>query len=448
MKKILKSIFLIAVFFISISSFSQKKWSLEECITHAKQHNVDIIKQHIQNEMLKIDITIAKGNYLPNASFSASQNFSLGNSFDVSTGVGKSESSSNSFSLSSSTVIFNGFSNKYKLQKSKLLVGKGVSDLDKIQFDLELNITNKYLQVLFNKEILKIANEQVKISQDNFNRLNNLFKNALTTKREFLEIESTFASDKKEVIIAKNKVITSLIELGELLDVKEIEGFDIQEINIKTIESLQSNSNSITDLIINNNPIVKASLFSIEIKKKDIQLAKANFYPTLNFNYSYSSNYFHIQGRKDVILNQQTNQYIDNGFLTQLNNNRTHYLGFSASIPIFNRFSTRENYKKSKEELKLSEIELESNKAKLKNKIKIAQNDLEAARATLKASEVAFSTQQKAFSITQEKYKGGNIPNYEFLESKSKLIRNTSEFIKAKYDLFFKEKVLSYYFRK
>jgi len=60
MKKILKSIFLIAVFFISISSFSQKKWSLEECITHAKQHNFDIIKQHIQNELLKIDITIAK----------------------------------------------------------------------------------------------------------------------------------------------------------------------------------------------------------------------------------------------------------------------------------------------------------------------------------------------------------------------------------------------------
>lgn len=447
MNKIFKFI-CIVVFFMSVSASAQKKWTLDACIEYAKQHNVNVIKQKIQNEILKRDIMIAKGNYFPNASFSASQNFSLGNSFNVSTSVGQSESRSNSFSLSSSTMIFNGFSNKYKLQKSKLLTEKGGADIDKIRFDLTLNITNKYLQVLFNKELLKIANEQVKISEDNFERLNNLFKNALANKKELLEIQSTFASDKKEVIIAKNKIVTSLIELKELLGIKDIENFDLHEIQIKDIIRLQSNSTSITDKIINNNPTVKASLFSIEIKKKDIKLAKGSFYPTINFNYSYSSNYFHIQGTKDVILNQQTNQFIDNGFWTQLNNNRTHYLGFSATIPIFNRFLARENYKKTKDELKLSEIDFESNKAKLKNKIKIAQNDLETARATLKASEVAFSTQKKAFSISQENYKGGNIPNYEFLESKSKLIRNTSEYVKAKYNLLFKEKVLGYYFRK
>ena len=37
-------------------------------------------------------------------------------------------------------------------------------------------------KVLFNKEILKIAKEQVAISQKNFNRLERLYKNALTDK--------------------------------------------------------------------------------------------------------------------------------------------------------------------------------------------------------------------------------------------------------------------------
>lgn len=446
--KLVKYISILILFLVYHPTFSQKKWTLQECIDYAKEHNIDVVKQRIRNQILKKDITIARGNYLPNASFNASQNFSLGNSFNVSTGVGQRESRSNSFSLSSSTTIFNGFSNKYKLERSKLVVDKGKADIDKIRFDLSLNITNKYLQVLFNKEVLKIANEQVKISQDNFDRLSNLFKNALTTKRELLEIESTLASDKKEVIIAQNKVEVSLIELKELLDIKEIENFNIQDIDIKNVESLQNSSNLITDKIISQNPEIKASLVMIEIKKKDIKLAKASFYPTLSFNYSYSSNYFHVQGEKDQILNQQTKQYVDNGFWTQLNNNRTHYLGFSATIPIFNRFLTRESYKKSKEELNISEIELESIKTKLKNKIKIAQNDLETAKATLKASKIAFESQQEAFFIAQEKYKRGNIANYEFLESKSKLIKTKSEYIKSKYEVLFKEKLLRYYFIK
>ena len=446
MKKLFKYIIIISCFcLISINTFSQKKWTLEKCIEYAKEHNVDIIKQKIRANIINSDIKIAKGSYLPDASLNASQNFSLGNSFNVSTGVGQRESSSNSFSLSSSLNIFNGFSNRYKLQKSKLSKEKSEADVDRIQFDLALNITNKYLQVLFNKEILKIAKEQVAISQKNFNRLERLYKNALTGKRELLEIESTLASDKKEKAVAENNLANSLITLQELLDVKQIENFDIEEI---PIENLNLRSNQISENIIENNPQIIASKIDLELKNKDIQLSKVNFYPRVNLNYSYSSNYFHILGQDDVVFNQQTNQNVPNGFFTQLDNNRTHYIGISATIPIFNRFLTKENYKKSKEELKISEAELSDNKQKLRNKITIATNDVIASKVSLDASKIAFKTQKQAFEIIQNQYSKGNIGNYEFLESKSKLVRNTSEYIKAKYDTYFKTKILKFYFKR
>lgn len=445
MKKLFKYIIISCFCLISINTFSQKKWTLEKCIEYAKEHNVDIIKQKIRANIINSDIKIAKGNYFPDASLNASQNFSLGNSFNVSTGVGQRESSSNSFSLSSSLNVFNGFSNKYKLQKSKLSKEKSEADVDRIQFDLALNITNKYLQVLFNKEILKIAKEQVAISQKNFNRLERLYKNALTGKRELLEIESTLASDKKEKAVAENNLANSLITLQELLDVKQIENFDIEEI---PIENLNLRSNQISENIIENNPQIIASKIDLELKNKDIQLSKVNFYPRVNLNYSYSSNYFHILGQDDVVFNQQTNQNVPNGFFTQLDNNRTHYIGISATIPIFNRFLTKENYKKSKEELKISEAELSDNKQKLRNKITIATNDVIASKVSLDASKIAFKTQKQAFEIIQTQYSKGNIGNYEFLESKSKLVRNTSEYIKAKYDTYFKTKILKFYFKR
>ncbi len=73
-------------------------------------------------------------------------------------------------------------------------------------------------------------------------------------------------------------------------------------------------------------------------------------------------------------------------------------------------------------------------------------NDVDASKATLKSSEIAFKTQEKAFEIIQEQFKNGNITNFEFLEGKSKLTQNTAAYIKAKYELIFKRKILDFYF--
>ncbi|MFV0247968.1 MAG: TolC family protein [Tenacibaculum sp.] len=429
----------------TISLFSQKKWSLEDCIEYSKQHNIDVVKQKIRTEILHSDIKIAKGNYLPNANFNALQNFLLGNSFNVSTSVGQRESSSNSFQLSSSWNVFNGFKNRYTLEKTKLLKEKYETDIDKIQFDLALNITNKYLQVLFNKEFLKVAEEQVEISKKNYNRLKKLYDNGLADKRELLEIKSTLASDTKEKVAIKNNVKNSLIELQELLDIKEIENFDIEKIYV---DSISLSTDEINEKIIEKNPQISISKLDIELKDKDIHLSRVNFYPEVNLNYSYRSNYFHILGQEDVVFNQQTKQNEPNGFWIQLNNNRTHFINLTVTIPIFNRFLAKENYKKAQAELKLSEAELENNKQVLRNKIKVATNDVKTSKTSLKISKTALSTQKEAFEIVQNQYKNGNIGNYEFLESKGKYIQNASEYIKAKYEYYFKSKILGYYFNR
>ena len=159
---------------ISLSSYSQNKWSLEECINHAKNNNIDILKQLNQNKSFNEDIKIAKGNYYPDLSFNGSQGFSLGNSFNVSTGVGQRESRFNSFSLSSSLNLFSGFLNKYTLKKAKLTEQKGNLDVTVLALDLSINITNRYLTVLFNKEILDVAKQQFVISKKETNRLESL----------------------------------------------------------------------------------------------------------------------------------------------------------------------------------------------------------------------------------------------------------------------------------
>ena len=58
---------------LSFAGYSQTKWSLEDCINHAKENNIEVLKQQLQNESFNEDITRAKGNYYPDAAFNASR---------------------------------------------------------------------------------------------------------------------------------------------------------------------------------------------------------------------------------------------------------------------------------------------------------------------------------------------------------------------------------------
>lgn len=431
----------------TINIFSQTKWSLEDCINHAKANNIDVLKQQLQNTSLNEDITAAKGNYYPDANFNGSQGYSLGNSFNVSTGVGQLESSFNNFSLNSSIAIFNGFSNKYNLQKARLSSEKGMADLDQIYLDLTLNIANKYLTILFNKEIVIVAQKQVQISTQEVKRLKALYEAVLTSKSEYLQMQSTLASDTKELLVAENNLNNSKIELRELLDIKTLENFDVKDIDLSDFESIvfSSSSETIYNNALSTNPLLRSTELNGQINEKDIKIAKADFYPKLNLNYSYGSNYYHILGQDDLVFNQATQQFEDNGFFVQLNNNRTHFIGLNLAVPIFNKFINRTAYNKAKIDLEINKIELSNQKSQLKNKIQIAYNDVLTAKATLDATTSASISQKEAFSINQNKYSEGLMTSFDFLESKSLYIKTESDLVQAKYDYLFKIKVLNYY---
>jgi len=443
MKSIFKFFFFLIIIYPLSKVYAQEKFSLEDCLSYAKKHNYRVNQQRKRIETTESDIKIAKGNYLPNLSFTASQNFSLGNSFDVSTNVGQRESSSNSFSLSSSLTVFNAFSNKYKSEKAWLSLKKANTSVEEILFDLYINVTNKYLQILLSKEILKVAKEQVVISKNHYDRLLKLYKNDLSNKREMLEIESTLASDEKEVIIIMNRISNNLIELQELIGYEQKKEFDIEDVILEEVKL--TDIKNVSEEIIKTNPQIKLLNYNIKIQEKDLQLLKTNFYPKVNLSYSYSSRYFHILGEEDRVFNSDTNMFEPNGFWVQLNNNRTHFIGLSAIVPIFNGFSFTENHKKSKKRLEIQKLELEEGKQRLRNKIKVAKNDLASSKATLKSSKIAFKKQELAFEIIQKQYEKGNINSYLFLEGKNKLLRSNSGYVKARYDLMFKNKVLAFY---
>ena len=187
------------------------------------------------------------------------------------------------------------------------------------------------------------------------------------------------------MVLSENNVDNSLIRLKEILAIEDIENFDITPINDSSINDnlIETTTNQLYISALQNNPLLRATTLQEQIGNKEIKIAQSTLYPTVNFNYSFSSFYFHIQGQEDVIFNQQTQMLENNGFFTQLNNNKIHFIGINATIPIFNRLLNKSTIDKAKIDLAIIQQTLENQKKELKNRIAIASNDILSARASI-----------------------------------------------------------------
>ena len=148
------------------SGFSQKQWSLQECVDYAVQHNLSVKQQYIATISQENSVNQSLYSFFPTLNASGSGSFNWGRSVDpFSYTFTNAEIKSINPSLSSNVTIFNGFQLQNTLKQSKLNFMAGQNDLKKIQNDISLSVVSAYLQFLYAKEQFKLTQSRVNESQ-------------------------------------------------------------------------------------------------------------------------------------------------------------------------------------------------------------------------------------------------------------------------------------------
>src|SRR5215813_15100070 len=170
MQKLSKLFF--SLLFIPCLTYSQKVWTLQECIDHALKNNIQIKQAALTTELAGVNRNQSFAELFPTLNASANQSYFWGRSVDPATyEFTNSEIHSNNFSLTSSLVIFEGFRLQNTLKQSNLSYLSSKYDLMKIQNDISLNVVTFYLQVLYNKDLQKQAQEQVDAGKIQLDRI-------------------------------------------------------------------------------------------------------------------------------------------------------------------------------------------------------------------------------------------------------------------------------------
>ena len=135
----------------------QGPWSLSQCIDYALEHNLTVQQSALAVEQREVDLSTAKGRRLPGFSASASENLSFGRGLTADNTYSNANTTSTSFTLGGELPIFQGFDISDGIKLSKLNLAAATADLEKARDDIRVAVAQSYVQILYNRELLRVA---------------------------------------------------------------------------------------------------------------------------------------------------------------------------------------------------------------------------------------------------------------------------------------------------
>lgn len=420
---------------------SAKQWSLEECIRYAIEHNIDLKKNVQEQEIRKVDLNTSKFSWLPELSAGLGQNFDFGRSPSKSGVIVDQNSANTSGSINLSMPIFDGLKIPNDIAARKLDLQASIESLNKAKEDLAINVASNFVQVLFNKEVLKIAELQVALTSEQVSKTEALVNAGKVPLSQLYDIKAQLAKEEVTLVEARNDVNLMVLDLAQSLELERAgENFDVLVPELKdAVETYMSSivpPDNIYDHAVTFKPQIKEQEYLLESQKKMLKVAQAGYYPKLNFGASYSNGYYHYSGDGD---------YANIPFGDQLKNNGRKTIGFSLNIPIFNRFQVRNNVRSARINILNRELTMENTKKTLYKEIQQAYYTATAAQEKYISSDKSVTASKEAFSYAEERYAAGKSTVYEFNEAKTKYVQSLSEQAKSKYKFIFSAKVLDFY---
>ncbi len=438
MKKL--SLCLLCCAMAAVQAPAQQPWSLERCIAHAVEHNISVRQTENQLQQRQLQLQNAKAQRLPDLNASAGQNFSFGRGLTAENTYTNTNTSSTSFSIGTSVPLFTGFQIPNQVKLSQLNLEAATLDLEKARNDIRTQVAQQYVQTLYDLEMESVARRQVAIDSAQVQRLESLLLAGRASQAELSQQRATLAQSQLTVTQAANNVSLSLLALSQLLELESPEGFTVAIPDSARVAQLVTSGQEtlvtpeqIFQEAVSVRPEIQSEQMRLRAADNSIKIAQAGYYPTLSFSAGMGTNYYTTSG------------FHSDGFSTQLKNNFSQYLGFSLSVPIFNRLQTRNNVRSARVDRLNQQLQLDNARKTLYKEIQQACYNTIAARQKVLSSSQARQAAADAFTLVQARYEQGKTTITEFNESRNSLLKAESDLTQARYEYLYQTALIQFY---
>lgn len=426
---------------MTIAMFAQKKWTLNECVAYAIEHNLELNNSKYNSDANKETYRQSIRNLLPNVSGSIDYNIRYGRSIDPNNNEYiNTDFFSNNYSVSSSVSLFQGFQKINAIKASKLLYRAAEEDVLQQKYLLAFRVMSAFYDIRFYEGLLRISRDQAEVAQTNYDLVKRQVELGIKAGADLYEAESALLTDQLVVTQSRNSLEAARLKLiqemnleGETTIVLNTAMDDIIEIE-KT--STGTNTDSIYLEATHFIPLIKAEELRAKAAKKELAIARGYLFPSLSLFAGYGTGYYETNV-------DDAGQIID--FNDQFKDNASKYVGISLNIPIFNRWTNRSAIKQQKIALLRANNDLDIKKQELYKLIQQLVQDQESYLVEVGQSTKKMKAQELSFEIAQKKYEKGMISAIELYQAKNLFATAQNENLQVKLRLKVTEKTLDFY---
>lgn len=424
--------FLILSFCLAGIVSAQQKLTLEQCIEIALENNRNIKQQELSKQSREVAYSQARADLLPNLNASAGQNFVFGRSIGLDNTYQNTNSSQTSFSLGSDITLFDGLRMKHNIDARRADVSASQADLDKIREDIIMSVSTAFLQVLLNKELVQISEDQIELTNANIIQRNELIKSGKMAEGEIYELEAQKAKEELNRVQAESNLKLALLDLAQIMEMENVSDLDVTAPSAEKLisESILFPSDVVYQNALINRPEISGANFRLESAQKEVLISKSQLYPTLTFGANVGTGYYHMSNRTN------------DSFSSQMRNNMSNSVGFSLRIPIFNRFQVRNSIRNAQIAVENNRLEMDKTKLDLRKRIEQAYYNALGANSRWEAAKKSEIASREAYRFTEQKFENGRANSYELFQAKNNLTQVLGEIAQAKYEYAFRLKIL------
>ena len=416
-----------------------KQWSLQDCISYAIKNNITIQKAQLTKKSAYEDYLQSKAALLPSLSASTSQSINYtpwvasGISSDGYTRSSIDKTSYNGmYSVSGNWTIWNGNRNRNQIKLNKLTVEAAELDSAIQAQNIEEQIVQLYIQILYSNEAIEVNKESLKTSQLNEERGKSMLNVGKISKADLAQLTAQRAQDEYSIVSAENNVKNYKRQLKALLQITNEDDFDItiptttDEMAMTEIPAL----NDVYNSALNNRPEIKNYLNHIKQSDLNIKIAKANKLPTISANAGISTS---------------TTSMNNNSWRTQLKDNFGIGGGISVSIPISDNRNSKTIINKALIQKENCMLDLKNQQTTLYSTIENYWLQANTSQTQFKAAKLNTESAQKSYELLNEQFNLGLKNIIELRTGKDKYIMAKQNELQAKYMTILNHDMLKFY---
>ena len=409
--------------------------SLEQAVLIALKNNPGLTQQVNAVENAEISVSQQRTNLYPDLKIAATGSKRFDQASDQTTGQSENRNvTSISTELSSSLNLFNGFADIAALKNAELEWGAVRETLSRAEQTLIFETISNFIKALTDQALIHVEEENLEENRKLLESIETFHQAGRLAISDLYQQQAETKQAELDLLEAQRTLNLGKLLLMQTMGLAPTVRYQVATPDFEklSLPLADADLDQLTLLALTNRSDVKAQQRQIEAAGQQIRQSKAGHLPKVDLFASLASDYSSLAD--------------ESHFSDQLmNDNLNSTVGISFSLPLFDRYLTRNKIAQAKIAQRNEQLTLKQKQLQLGLEISQAIQEYRTTQKGVDVVESKLTSARQSLHSYEERYRVGASTLVELTQSRTQYVSAAFDQIQARYDLVTQEVAVAYY---